>query len=264
MRPAGPSRPRRSIRCASAWQGSASACWCCVRTMTCGKRPRACGRCCRAHVSRSCSTARARYWRTRRSASWRRRASFCAPEHEDFRDISHTFAVGRAALSRRGATLLRAPHRELGTSMSTRPMPPRSAASQANPDLDSTAELPVLDPPATAATETPTATVEIAKPSADDRHASTDSWPLAPPPRTALAVAAASADARRRHEAELQSRAKELRETQERLAAHGKRLLQLEHARDEALAAQAAAAQRAAGSEQRASAAEQRATAAEQ
>jgi len=148
--------------------------------------------------------------------------------------------------------------------MSTRPMPPRSAASQANPDLDSTAELPVLDPPATAATETPTATVEIAKPPADDRHAGTDSWPLAPPARTALAVAAARADGRRRHEAELQSRAKELRETQERLAAHGKRLLQLEHARDEALAAQAAAAQRAAGSEQRASAAEQRATAAEQ
>ena len=146
--------------------------------------------------------------------------------------------------------------------MSTRPMPPRSAASQANPDLDSTAELPVLDPPATAATETPTATVEIAKPPADDRHAGTDSWPLAPPARTALAVAAARADGRRRHEAELQSRAKELRETQERLAAHGKRLLQLEHARDEALAAQAAAAQRAAGSEQRASAAEQRAAAA--
>ena len=147
--------------------------------------------------------------------------------------------------------------------MSTRPMPPRTVASQTNPDLESTAELPVLDPPAAAAPAAPTVTVEIAEYPADERHAGTDTWPLGAPARAALAAAAASAEERRRYEAELQSRTQELRETQERMAAHGKRLLQLEQARDEALAAQAAAAQRAAGGEQRATAAEQRAAAAE-
>jgi pSer/pThr/pTyr-binding forkhead associated (FHA) protein len=147
--------------------------------------------------------------------------------------------------------------------MSTRPMPPRSAASQTNPDLESTAELPVLDPPAATASAAPTVTVEIAEYPAEERHGSTDTWSLAGPARAALAAAAASAEERRRYEAELQSRTQELREIQERLAAHGKRSLQLEQARDEALAAQAAAAQRAAAGEQRATAAEQRAAAAE-
>ena len=147
--------------------------------------------------------------------------------------------------------------------MSTRPMPPRSAASQTNPDLESTAELPVLDPPAATAPAAPTVTVEIAEYPAEERHGSTDTWSLAGPARAALAAAAASAEERRRYEAELQSRTQELREIQERLAAHGKRSLQLEQARDEALAAQAAAAQRAAAGEQRATAAEQRAAAAE-
>ena len=147
--------------------------------------------------------------------------------------------------------------------MSTRPMPPRSVASQSNPDLESTAELPVLDPPAATVPATATVTVEIAEYPADERHAGTDTWPLAAPARAALAAAAASAEERRRYEVELQSRLQELREIQERLATQGQRLLQLEQARDEALAAQAAAAQRAAGAEQRATAAEQRAAAAE-
>ena len=69
---------------------------------------------------------------------------------------------------------------------------------------------------------------------------------------------------RRRQQLELQSRAAALREAEERLASHAKRLLQLEQARDEALASQAAAAQRAANAEQRAGGAEQRAASAEQ
>src|ERR1700739_3534034 len=108
--------------------------------------------------------------------------------------------------------------------MSTRPMPPRSAASQSNPDLESTAELPVLDPPTATAPATATVTVEIAECPAEERHAGTDTRPLAAPARAALA---ASAEERRRYEVELQSRLQELRETQQRLATQGKRLLQL-------------------------------------
>src|SRR5215831_13059273 len=139
--------------------------------------------------------------------------------------------------------------------MSPRPVPPKPASSKASPDLDSTAELPVLDP---AAADTPAAnnaTVRVGPP--DDPQATTDTWALTPAARAALGAAAASAEERRQQESELQSRTAALQEAHERLASHGKRLLQLERARDEALTAQAAAAQRAATAEQRAAGAEQ-------
>ena len=128
--------------------------------------------------------------------------------------------------------------------MSPRPVPPKPASSQAGPDLDSTAELPVLDP---AAADTPAANtpnVRVAADAPDDPQATTDTWGLTPAARAAAGAAAASAEERRRQESELQSRTAALQEAHERLASHGKRLLQLERARDEALTAQAAAAQR--------------------
>ena len=148
--------------------------------------------------------------------------------------------------------------------MSSRPRPP-PASPDAGTDLDSTAELPVLDvaTPAASATTTST-TVKVQPAGPEDQPTVTDTWAVAPAARAALSAAAASAEEHRRQQLELQSRTKALQEAEERLASHGRRLLQLEQARDEALASQAAAAQRAASAEQRASAAEQRASAAEQ
>jgi len=146
--------------------------------------------------------------------------------------------------------------------MSSRPRPP-PASSRAGSDLDSTAELPVLDVAAPAASAT-TTTAKVPAAGTEDPLATTDSWALSPAARAALSAAAASAEDQRQQQLELQSRTTALKEAEERLASHGKRLLQLEQARDEALASQAAAAQRAASAEQRATGAEQRATAAEQ
>jgi chromosome segregation ATPase len=144
--------------------------------------------------------------------------------------------------------------------MSSRPTRP-PASSQAGSDLDSTAELPVLYVPAPDVT---TATANVPAAGAEDPLATTGTWahPLAE--QAASSAAAASAEELRRQQLELESRTTALREAEERLASHAKRLLQLEHARDEALASQAAAAQRAASAEQRASGAEQRASGAEQ
>jgi chromosome segregation ATPase len=148
--------------------------------------------------------------------------------------------------------------------MSSRPRPP-PASPDAGTDLDSTAELPVLDVATPAASATTTSTTVKVQPAVpEDQPAVTDTWAVAPAARAALSAAAASAEEHRRQQLELQSRTKALQEAEQRLASHAKRLLQLEQARDEALASQAAAAQRAASAEQRASAAEQRASAAEQ
>jgi predicted nuclease with TOPRIM domain len=148
--------------------------------------------------------------------------------------------------------------------MSSRPRPP-PASADAGTDLDSTAELPVLEVATPAASATTTSTTVKVQPAVpEDQPAVTDTWPVAPAARAALSAAAASAEEHRRQQLELQSRTKALQEAEERLASHARRLLQLEQARDEALASQAAAAQRAASAEQRASAAEQRASAAEQ
>ena len=107
-------------------------------------------------------------------------------------------------------------------------------------------------------------TAKVAASGTQDPLATTGSWahPLAE--QAASSAAAASGEEQRRQQLELESRTTALREAEQRLASHGKRLLQLEQARDEALASQAAAAQRAASAEQRAAGAEQRATAAEQ
>jgi len=145
--------------------------------------------------------------------------------------------------------------------MSSRPRRP-PASAQAGSDLDSTAELPVLDVPAPAASTSATS-AKVAASGTEDPLATTGTYahPLA---EQAASSAAASAEEQRRQRLELESRTAALREAEERLASHGKRLLQLEQARDDALASQAAAAQRAASAEQRATAAEQRTASVEQ
>jgi chromosome segregation ATPase len=146
--------------------------------------------------------------------------------------------------------------------MSSRPRRP-PASSRAGSDLDSTAELPVLFVPEPAATTT-TTTEKVPAAGTQDHLATTGTWahPLAE--QGAPSAAATSAEEQRQQQLELESRTTALREAEERLASHAKRLLQLEQARDEALASQAAAAQRAASAEQRAASAEQRADSAEQ
>ena len=146
--------------------------------------------------------------------------------------------------------------------MSSRPRPP-PASSHAGSDLDSTAELPVLDVAAPAASAT-TTTAKFPAAGTEDPLAATDSWALSPAARAALSAAAATAEEQRQQQLELRSRTNALKEAEERLASHAKRLLQLEQARDEALASQAAAAQRAASAEQRAASAEQRTASVEQ
>ena len=140
--------------------------------------------------------------------------------------------------------------------MSSRPRPP-PALSHAGSDLDSTAELPVLDVAAPAASAT-TTTAKFPAAGTEDPLAATDSWALSPAARAALSAAAATAEEQRQQQLELRSRTNALKEAEERLASHAKRLLQLEQARDEALASQAAAAQRAASAEQRTASVEQR------
>jgi pSer/pThr/pTyr-binding forkhead associated (FHA) protein len=147
--------------------------------------------------------------------------------------------------------------------MSSRPRPPPKS-SDTGSDLDSTAELPVLDV-ATPAAGAPTTTMKVPAAGTEEPQAATDTWAPSPASLAALtAAAAASVEQQRQQERELQARTAALQEAQERLASHATRLLQLERARDEALAAQAAAAQRAASAEQRAAAAEQRSASAEQ
>jgi chromosome segregation ATPase len=88
-------------------------------------------------------------------------------------------------------------------------------------DLESTAELPVLDP--------------ASMQSAEAEHASTDTWATLP---------ALRAEGERHLDTTLESLAAQLHAAQQSLAAKNERLLQLERARDEALAARAGAEQR--------------------
>jgi hypothetical protein len=141
--------------------------------------------------------------------------------------------------------------------MSSRPRQPPKPSTAAS-DLDNTAELPVLDVATPAASAT-TTTMKAPAAGTEEQQATTDTWALSPAGRAAMsAAAAANAEQQRHQERELQARTAALQEAQERLASHATRLLQVERARDEALASQAAAAQRAASAEQRAAAAEQR------
>src|SRR5262249_59560692 len=133
---------------------------------------------------------------------------------------------------------------------------PPPASADGGSDLDSTAELPVLDGATPAASATTTA--KVPEPGTEEQLARTDTWAVSPAARAALSAAAASAEEQRQLQHELQSRTKALQDAEERLVNHAKRLLHLEQARDEALVSQAAAVQRAASAEQRASAAEQR------
>ena len=96
------------------------------------------------------------------------------------------------------------PHGELGASMSSRPRRP-PASSQAVSDLDSTAELPVLDVPAPAASTT-TATATVPAAGTEDPLATTGTWVHSPAEQAALSGAAASAEEQRRQQLELQSR----------------------------------------------------------
>ena len=139
--------------------------------------------------------------------------------------------------------------------MSSRPRPPPPSPS--DPDLDSTAELPVLDPPS-APDPGATLAVKVAPGAGSEPHfTDTDTW-AGPPSARPAHTTGPSADDRRKQDAERQQLATALADAQERLASHSKRQVQLERARDEALAAQAAAAQRAAAAEQRAGHADQR------
>jgi pSer/pThr/pTyr-binding forkhead associated (FHA) protein len=97
--------------------------------------------------------------------------------------------------------------------------PPPVSAKE---DLENTAELPVLDP---AVLHSP-----------DDAHSSTDTWAALPQLRP---------DAERPREGSLEALAAELRAAQLLLHAKGDRITQLEHEREEAHAARAAAEQRA-------------------
>src|SRR6516165_1991012 len=267
MRRVGYSKLLRSIRCASGWRVSASACWCCARGMSCGTPPREYARYCRPHVSLSCSRADSRCWRSRLNLLLKRYASSCGPDWRFSGDFSH-YSPGRVRRANRAALhFLADAHGKPGKKkMRSRSRPP--APARGDPDPDSTAELPVLDPAgastAGASTSTTVSTEALAGEAADQQQATTDNWALSPTARAALSAAAASAEKRLDQEAELRARTAALQEAQERLASHSKRLLQLEQARDEALAAQAAAAQRAATAEQRATNAEQRAHHAEQ
>jgi chromosome segregation ATPase len=106
------------------------------------------------------------------------------------------------------------------SSRSMSPPPPPSGEA----DLESTAELPVLDP--------------AAAPEADEKHTSTDTWAVLPQLHL-------RSEGERHLEATLEAMSAELRSAQQLLRSKGERLVELERERDEAQAAHAAAAQRA-------------------
>ena len=114
-------------------------------------------------------------------------------------------------------------------------MPSPPASSKGESDIENTAELPSLQPAANPG-------------SGDRRPSATDTW-IAPPLAGARAAEAPAtpgpADARHGDSA-VQTLTGRLRETQGLLAGKDERLRQIEHARDEALQARAAAERRAA------------------
>jgi len=110
--------------------------------------------------------------------------------------------------------------------MSLRPMPPELPPSRVESDLDTTAELPVLD----AATGAPAHIPE-------EPHGSTGTW-IMPSPARNLGVHAPDGGT------DLLTLSARLHDAEELLAGKGARLTQLERARDEALRARAAADER--------------------
>ncbi|HYB33784.1 MAG TPA: FHA domain-containing protein [Steroidobacteraceae bacterium] len=122
----------------------------------------------------------------------------------------------------------------MNSPMSLHPLSPPPTASHAEPDLNSTAELPVLD-----AARSGTAGDE-------PQHGSTDTWILPPAAREALSAAADQAGqpeaSPHSAAAAVESLVARLRETQELLAGRTERLQEVEHTRDEARAELAATA----------------------
>ena len=110
--------------------------------------------------------------------------------------------------------------------MSLRPMPPELPPSRVESDLDTTAELPVLD----AATGAPAHIPE-------EPHGSTGTW-IMPSPARNLGVHAPDGGT------DLLTLSARLHDAEELLAGKAARLTQLERARDEALSARAAADER--------------------
>jgi len=113
-------------------------------------------------------------------------------------------------------------------SLSSRSTPPLPAHAES--DLDSTAELPVLDVAASAAPQ--------------EHSGRTDTWMMPAPTREALSGAAGVNDEVQQLEARLRSVSATLRETQELLATRAERVAQVEREREEVRAALAAAEQR--------------------
>src|SRR5437016_10642266 len=114
-------------------------------------------------------------------------------------------------------------------------MPSPPASSKGESDIENTAELPSLQPAANPG-------------SGDRRPSATDTW-IAPPLAGARAAEAPGTPgpAEARHgDSAVQTLTTRLRETQGLLAGKDERLRQIEHARDEALEARAAAERRAA------------------
>lgn len=116
--------------------------------------------------------------------------------------------------------------------MSTRPRPPSPPEpARVESDLDTTAELPVLD----------AATAPAADP--EDAHGATGTWIMPPEARAEVAALAHAADGAHT-DAEVHALRSTVGDLQALLAAKDERLTQVERSRDEALAARAAADER--------------------
>jgi len=112
--------------------------------------------------------------------------------------------------------------------MSSRPSPPVLPPPET--DLESTGELPVLDPADAESTA--------------GRHAGTDTWILSPEERGSLASAAPVAEEQRQLAARLATAEAKLREAQQLLSSPIEQLRQLERAREDDEVAHAAAQER--------------------
>lgn len=110
--------------------------------------------------------------------------------------------------------------------MSLRPLPPELPPSRVESELDTTAELPVLDAATGAPAHVP-----------DEPHGSSGTWIMPAPARNLGAHAADTG-------AELLALSARLHDAEELLAGKAERLRQVERARDEALSARAAADER--------------------
>src|SRR4029077_11014535 len=177
--------------------------------MSCGTPPREYARYCRPHASLSCNRAGSRRWRRHLSLLLKRYVSSCGPDWRLSGDFSQ-YSPGRVRRANRAALhFLADAHGKPGNKMRSRSLPPIPAPARGDPDPDSTAELPVLDPAgastAGASTSTTVSTEALAGEAADQQQATTDNWALSPTARTALSAAAAGVEKRLDQEAELRA-----------------------------------------------------------